>query len=110
MTARCRCREIEAFEGDEGMVYARDHLRLDAVAEDGWSARWTCPETGLRWCETYQPAWRSGDPGERLERLDQPTTPRSPAPPTSRRRGPITPWVMAAVGITLAVALLNDGI
>ena len=32
--APCRCVAIAALEGDAGMAYARDHLRLVHVAED----------------------------------------------------------------------------
>lgn len=110
MTDRCRCRVIDALEGDEGVAYARDHLRLKAAAEDGWSATWVCPESGLLWRETYLPAWRSNDPGERLERLDPPATPRTPETPPSRRRSRISRWAMAAVSITLVAALLADGL
>lgn len=109
MSTGCRCALIEALEGEEGMAYARDHLRLASVAEDGWSAAWTCPEAGLRWHESYRPAWRSGDLGERLERLDQPATASTPATSPSRRRRDVIPrWAMAAVALTLVVALLAD--
>ncbi|MFP5342078.1 MAG: hypothetical protein ACLGIJ_03995 [Candidatus Limnocylindria bacterium] len=111
MSARCRCSEVEALAGDDGIAYARDHLRLASVAQDGWSAGWICPETGVRWHETYRPAWRSGDPGERLERLDQPATTWTPATSASHRYRDLIPrWAMAAVALTLVAALLVDSL
>ena len=93
------------------MAYARDHLRLDRVAEDGWSAVWSCPETELRWRETYLPAWRSSDPCERLDRLDRPGTAGAPATsPTGRRRAAIPRWAMAAVSATLVATIVAESI
>lgn len=111
MSGPCRCREIDGLEGDAGRAYARDHLRLDRAAVDGWSARWHCEETGLRWRETYWPAWRASDPGERLDRIDEPVpVEAAPMPVTRRRRELVPRWAMAAVSVTLAVALLADSI
>ena len=111
MTPRCRCQAIERLAGDEGIAYARDHLRLEVVADDGWSATWSCPITGRHWRETYWPAWRASDPGERLDRLGPTAAPSGPEPSASAGRRASIPRVgIAAVSLTLIVALLADSI
>jgi len=102
---RCRCRTIASLEGDPAGAYAREHLRLDAVATDGWSARWSCPDTGMRWRETYFPAWGAHDPQERLERLDRPASP----PGTAHRRS-WTRLMGIAITATVVAALIAEPI
>lgn len=67
----CRCDEVSVLEDRDAREYARDHLRLDGVAPDAWSATWSCPATGWRWSERYFAAWRREEPTERLVRLDR---------------------------------------
>lgn len=101
---RCRCRTVAALDGEPAGVYAREHLRLDAVAPDGWSATWSCQATGARWRETYYAAWTADEPRERLDRLDIPP-PTAPALRPSRTR-----WVGLGLGLaaTLGAAFLLE--
>jgi len=102
---RCRCHSIASLDGDQAGAYAREHLRLDAVAADGWSAMWSCADTGARWRETYFPAWDANDSQERLERLDGPASP----PRTAQRRS----WIRLtgiAISATVVAALIAEPI
>ncbi len=101
----CRCHTIALLDGDQAGAYAREHLRLDTVATDGWSARWSCPDTGMRWHETYFPGWGAHDSQERLERLD------GPASPTGTAHGRLrTRLVGIAITTTLVAALIAEPI
>lgn len=95
----CRCREVERLDADDALRYTA-HLRLAAAADDGWSASWTCPATGVEWLEVHHVAWRREDPSTSLLRTSAPE-------PRVRTAGAVSPGRVAWSPARVATASLS---
>jgi hypothetical protein len=60
---KCVCQEIATLRGNEADAYMAEHLRLILFDLENWENLYECPETGIRWLETFPyPAAHGGGP------------------------------------------------
>jgi hypothetical protein len=69
---KCTCKSVALLKGVDAEHYMNEHLRLLGVDHNTREAHFECPDTGLRWVETYPyPAAHGYGPPE-LRRVDAP--------------------------------------